>query len=579
MRLSLLTRTLVLVAVAARLPDAGAERPLPEPIPTRQTMFSIPFRVEQGYPAATQPVGVQLQVSTDHGATWRAYSKVEPSLGRFLFRAGGDGEYWFVVQTVDHQGLLRPSEPTEPGLCVLVDTTPPQVEMATSCGEAGEITARWRITEIHPKLDTLRILYRTDPSQTWQSVAVDRSRMATEGQVCAGEVTWWPQVGGSRVEIRAEVSDLAGNSNVSHAHVELKAAPQASPNLTAMVPAQPPAAANVPPSSEWRSAAVRPAPTTPAAPQPAAPPPQALVARPPVAAAPVASAPGNPYRPDSAAPQTSGKESGLAGGSGSPSKSLPAQPASVAIQINPAIGSQYHPPADTHQAEQLALGDGQRPRMVNTTMFELEYAVESVGPSGIARVELWGTPDGGQSWSSFGTDDDKQSPMIVHVPGEGVFGFRVAVQSGVGLGGEPPQSGTTPDVWIGVDMTKPDVRLLNAEQSTGQDAGKLVITWEARDLAPARYPVSLLYSDTRGGPWTSIAADLENTGQHAWAVPNEVPEQLYLRIEFRDEAGNLGVYELPEPVHLDRHRPNVRIQEIRPVGPTARTAPRRYLFR
>ncbi|NUQ62364.1 MAG: hypothetical protein HUU20_07740, partial [Pirellulales bacterium] len=276
---------------------------------------------------------------------------------------------------------------------------------------------------------------------------------------------------------------------------------------------------------------------------------------------------GNPFRSDPAR-LAARSDGGGAVGADNPTyrtASLPAQPPSVAIQINPAIGNQFSlPGSSAGDPAGPALGNGQ-PRMVNTTMFELEYTFDSVGPSGVARVELWGTRDGGQTWSSFGTDDDKQSPMVVRVPGEGVYGFRVAVQSGVGLGGELPAAGTAPDLWIGVDLTKPDARLLSSKQSTGEEAGKLIIAWEARDRMLAAQPISLFYAKTPGGPWTPIAANLENTGQYVWSVPGDVPDAFYLRIEVRDDAGNLGISESPEPVHLDRQRPNVRIQGVRPV--------------
>ena len=57
------------------------------------------------------------------------------------------------------------------------------------------------------------------------------------------------------------------------------------------------------------------------------------------------------------------------------------------------------------------LPPGERPRMVNSRTFELEYDVDSVGPSGIGRVELWGTRDGGQTWRRFTVDSDKRSPL------------------------------------------------------------------------------------------------------------------------------------------------------------------------
>ena len=73
--------------------------------------------------------------------------------------------------------------------------------------------------------------------------------------------------------------------------------------------------------------------------------------------------------------------------------------------------------------------------MVNSRTFDMDYEVDAVGPSGIAKVELWGTQDGGQTWRSYGIDPDNRSPIRAKVEGEGLYGFRVVVQSGSGLAG------------------------------------------------------------------------------------------------------------------------------------------------
>jgi hypothetical protein len=203
--------------------------------------------------------------------------------------------------------------------------------------------------------------------------------------------------------------------------------------------------------------------------------------------------------------------------------------------------------------------------VVNTLQFELEYDVESVGPSGIARVELWGTRDGGRTWTSFGRDNDKQSPFLVRVPEEGIYGFSIAVQSGVGLGDEPPRPGSPAQVWIGVDLTKPLARILSAEQVPGSGPGQLVIRWQAEDWMLAARPIGLYYSPSREGPWSPIATGLANTGQYAWALDRRAPEQLFLRLEARDEAGNVGIFETPLPVSIDQRRPQGRIRQVRPV--------------
>ena len=131
-------------------------------------------------------------------------------------------------------------------------------------------------------------------------------------------------------------------------------------------------------------------------------------------------------------------------------------------------------------------------------------------------------------------------------------------------------------MWIGVDLTKPEVRLINAELGQGSALGEIAITWEARDTLLARQPVSLSYAEYRDGPWTTIAAGLENTGRYAWRYDSQTPERLYLRLEVRDEAGNIGVSESIEPLSLERTNPAVRLRSVRPVhegSPQSRARP------
>lgn len=227
------------------------------------------------------------------------------------------------------------------------------------------------------------------------------------------------------------------------------------------------------------------------------------------------------------------------------------------------------PPALARPGENWNLPAGQQPRLVNSRSFEMDYEIESIGPSGIAKVELWGTRDGGRSWSSFGVDNDNRSPIRVNVDGEGLYGFRIAVQSGSGVGSPLPRSGDQPEILIAVDLTKPNARLTDVQTGMAQHAGEMLIRWEATDAALAVRPVTLLFADKIGGPWTTIAANLENSGSYVWRPDERVPDRVYLRIEARDEAGNIGSYETADSIPLDRIRPEGRIRGVRPINNSA----------
>ncbi len=533
---------LAMVAWAAPAASPAEPAPLPQAIPTRQTAFSIPFHIQHVQELSAEPVEVQLYVSTDRGASWRLSSRVDPRQGRFPFHAGGDGEYWFLMRTLDRSGQVRPQGEARPGLRVIVDTTPPKLHLEARAVDNRRLMARWQIEDSYPNLESLKIQYRTSPTQPWQSVAIDRMGQ-TSGPIHGGEVSWLSQEAADHIEIRAEMADTAGNPAVSHAQVDLTArmvaaAKAETPPVNAVATSNPaPAHVTPPASSDWQTAQ---APVSAAAP---------------------------------ATQWTAATPRGVLP-NGSSATSMPANTdqasnsGPVNIQIHPALRKQYTGSAEPTPADRAAptIPPGVRPRMVNSRVFELDYNVDTVGPSGIARVELWGTRDGGRTWSSFGQDNDRSTPMMATANEDGLYGFRVCVQNGVGLGGGPPQSGQAPDVWIGVDRAKPEIHIVSATQGAGEQSGRLLIRWEARDWVLIARPVSLYYSATMGGPWTPIVAGLEATGQYNWLVEGRVPERIFLRAEARDEAGNLGIHELPQPVVLDKLRPSGRIQEVRAVG-------------
>ena len=160
----------------------------------------------------------------------------------------------------------------------------------------------------------------------------------------------------------------------------------------------------------------------------------------------------NPFSPAGASAETIAPPEQIAPGIPSP-RAEGRNP--EAVQARPAADtrfpdSPFEPPQQT-QTDLLndtpsGLPQGMKPRMVNVRHFKLDYDTESVGSSGIRKVELWGTKDGGLTWTSFGVDVDNRSPCDVKVPAEGTYGFRFVVESGLGWGGAPPKSGDLPDI-------------------------------------------------------------------------------------------------------------------------------------
>jgi hypothetical protein len=214
---------------------------------------------------------------------------------------------------------------------------------------------------------------------------------------------------------------------------------------------------------------------------------------------------------------------------------------------------------------------GVEPKFVNSRTFSLEYQVDDVGGWGVSKVQLWGTRDGGQTWHYYAEDDDNRSPLSVTVDGEGLYGFRIVVQSAAGPGGFAPQSGDLPELWVGVDLHRPQAELLSVEPGAGNLSDHLVLRWRADDDNLEPRPISLFYSSRPTGPWSAAATGLQNSGEYAWRLERYVPTQFYLRLEVRDTAGNLAAYQTVEPIRLDRPEPTGSLRAVEPVDPTAST--------
>ena len=548
----------VWLALAAMLRAASADEPvkdapLPEPFLVRQTVFSLPFRLEPPRKISEQPVEVQLRASGDQGGTWQIQGRVKPDAGKFVVRAAHDGEYWFCIRTVDAAGTTRPEAPPQPELRVIIDTVPPRLELTAEQGASGEVTARWRAVDPHLQPDSLKLEYQAGTNDPWEPLAIDPPTAgAKERRTLTGSTTWWPKSSTGAIMVRAKVDDRAGNPAVSQARAA----------STAPAPPPPSSAATrgVDPDRAAADASGRTAPPVsgPSASQGTQWPADRL--------SPV---PLSRYQPPDPSANPTDPASNLA--------STPDADRWSAVGRTPAqnVSNQSNRGAGGDLINLDLLPPGERPRMVNSRSFELEYEVDSVGPSGIAKVELWGTRDGGKSWSSFGIDNDNRSPVLVSVEGEGIYGFRIVFQSGTGFGGLAPREGDAAEVWVAVDLTEPVAKITGADM--GRDAGELVIRWEASDKMADAHPISLAFSAEPHGPWTPIVSDLENTGSYNWRLDNRVPERVYLRIEFRDEAGNIGVYETPQPIPLDRQRPQGHIRGVRPINRSAQGAKRNDL--
>jgi len=201
-------------------------------------------------------------------------------------------------------------------------------------------------------------------------------------------------------------------------------------------------------------------------------------------------------------------------------------------------------------------------------VFDVDYQVEDIDPSGVGAVELFVTENGGQEWFRYGTDADLKSPFQVDVQGEGTFGFAVRVRNGLGFSEPPPQPGQTPEIVVIVDESAP---VLEFSQPTlrADGFGTMDLMWRISDAHPHSQPVRLEYSTTPAGPWTPVFDWQIDQNGYQWAIRPGTPSNLYFRLLARDAAGNVGMAQTPQPVIVDLNKPVGRLLRVQAVSHTS----------
>ncbi len=202
--------------------------------------------------------------------------------------------------------------------------------------------------------------------------------------------------------------------------------------------------------------------------------------------------------------------------------------------------------------------------MVNHKRFQLNFKVDEVGPSDISRIEVWYTRNGGQNWNKYPQDAEKSPPCILEVPEEGRYGFTLVARSGVDLGEAPPKPGDLPHIWVEVDETKPQLKLLSAEVGRGIDQGTMTFVWTAADRFLGPTPITISYATSVDGPWTPTGTEpLANTGRFVWKMPETgLPFQFFAKLECVDQAGNKSAVFTNSAVKVDLATPKARVVGI-----------------
>ncbi len=587
----------LIAGAPTRLPEIAATPALPEPIYWKQEMFLVPYQWSSATEAGAASA-VWLYVSKDRGVTWQKISEARPQVTSFNYRAEGDGEYWFAIRTLDMLGRAWPAGPYQPELRVIVDTTMPRIsELTAEPLDHGPIEISWRGSDANLDPTSLRIEAQLDAAGTWEPVPAEQVAVAppntyssagTATHVHAGRTQWTPPPGSRPLAIRATVLDLAGNP----ATYQTPITPPAGPRFAAPPPtttfAAPSTSSDVPsPPAGWVSGAAA---ATQSAALPASQPWPATVAQ----RAPFRLFSEGPSLPDDGitaygnppniTTQQSPSDALVAG---SQPTTAPLASGVAALQPFRQASVSRVPSSTARESAVAAAPPGHAytgapqhtppmpPKLVGSRTFALEYDLDAAARWGVTKVELWGTRDGGQTWNRFARDDDHRSPIVVTVDEEGLYGFRIVVET-AGTVAQSPEPGDEPELWVAVDLHRPSIELTAIERGAGNLSDHLILRWQAADDNLEPRPISLFYSSRPVGPWSAIATNLEDTGEYAWRVQRYVPERFFLRVEARDTAGNLAAFQTREPIELTASDPTARLLDADVTVPAAAGADASY---
>ncbi len=202
---------------------------------------------------------------------------------------------------------------------------------------------------------------------------------------------------------------------------------------------------------------------------------------------------------------------------------------------------------------------------LNSLDFEIGYDVDTAGTYGVTRVELWGTPDGGNSWRRLSVDSDNRSPILATVPAPGDYGLKIVVETAGGIDPVRPRPGDRPEIFVRVDTTPPAAKLTGIRQGTGAEANLLHVEWQRPASLSDDEKATLQYSSTPTGPWATAASNLPNNGRYSWRLARHLPNTFYVRLEVRDLAGNVSSDQTQVPVTINLLSPSGRLGSVRAI--------------
>jgi hypothetical protein len=482
---------------------------LPEKHYMTKSTFFLPVNIDER--SRSNIKEVQLWVKEGLRGQWTYADKLAPTQPGFNYRLMRDGEYWFAVVTVDQHDKRSPGDLSRelPGVIVVLDTQKPQVELKPMPSGPDGLCVRCTVSDANPDPEMTRFEYQTG----------DLNWHVLEHMEGKSDCYCVPAVARFTGMVRVSCADRAQNSAVCNFDLSKVQAAIKTPAIEDPKVVQ---AVNVEKQ-------------TPVQEQPAA------------------------VKPTSGKPKMQATVVKSEATDVLPAAKGPAQ---VERKHDAVVDCKHDAVVDCkhdvvcHEDAKLSVTR----HMINHTHVCLEYRIEDEGQSGIGKVEVWITRDGGKSWDVLCGDPHHKSPVEFDLPGEGLYGIRLLVTNGRGFSADPPKPGDSPEYVIEVDTTRPRAELLSVKMGPASESACIDICWEASDKNFGSGPIDLYYGTTPQGPWTPMAKGVANTGSYRWFLPRGIGREAYVRLVATDMAGNSARCETEKPISLDdMSRPHATI--------------------
>lgn len=495
----------------------------------RQNDFYIPYQLNDESDANAP---LNLYVSKNRGQSWELYKSLVPATEttngsrQFNVRVGSDGEYWFAIRPSRMENSPTPNLGARPDLRIIIDTTAPIMKIETQKTGEDQLTIYWTLTDRNPDADTVHFYQRYSETADWTPIPLNsRSTVLfnnPDGSAGAtGQFTIQVSRGIPLLYIRGEAQDKAKIPTVVLWNVPLTGAAG-----TAYLPGA--ARQNVVGTDalargEFRSAFLNPS-------------------------------------GESADAQSGAGSAGTIPSSGS-------VPEWSAVRDNPPLPGANNLATSTRVQRPILPripADFSTATIINKTRFNLDYDITSVGRSGVGTVELWATRNRGADWYLLAKDNDNITPIAVEVSEDGVYGLKLVVENGAGIGGRRPVPGEAPASWLVLDRTAPIGELKSAEIRVDTSIPQMRLHWVCSDDYPSPTPVALYWSRDGQEPWSLIADQLPPIGDYLWTMPNDVPARIIIKMEMQDKAGNVNS-SMSRPIAADAFSPQGYIRGIHPI--------------